>query len=188
VLATSTNGGTSWRELHPRGLPNIPVAALAIAPGSSRPIFALLRTGALYRSTDGCRSFQLLASKVAGTSFALAVTREGHFVAGDMTTGSYVSPDGKVWHRTRFADARGGRMVMEYAVRPTSGREDVLMTAYGILKSADGGETWKTALKSKVMFGPVAWAPSNPDLAYAIGWDRSVWRTDDGGKSWTRVR
>jgi hypothetical protein len=37
------------------------------------------------------------------------------------------------------------------------------------------------------MFGPVAWAPSTSDVAYAVGFDRSVWRSADGAKSWTKV-
>jgi hypothetical protein len=42
-------------------------------------------------------------------------------------------------------------------------------------------------LKSKIMFGPVAWAPGTAAIAYAVGWDRSVWRSDDGGNTWTHV-
>jgi photosystem II stability/assembly factor-like uncharacterized protein len=37
------------------------------------------------------------------------------------------------------------------------------------------------------MFGPIAWAPESPDLAYAVGWDHSVWRSADGGKTWKHI-
>ena len=77
-------------------------------------------------------------------------------------------------------------MVMEYAVQPTDSTR-VLMTAYGVEMSTDSGKTWHVALKSNVMFGPVAWAPTKSDVAYAVGFDRSLWRSDDGGKSWTKV-
>jgi photosystem II stability/assembly factor-like uncharacterized protein len=53
--------------------------------------------------------------------------------------------------------------------------------------STDGGKTWHVALKSKAMFGPVAWASNTRGVAYAVGFDRSVWRSDDGGESWTAV-
>ena len=36
------------------------------------------------------------------------------------------------------------------------------------------------------MFGPVAFARVG-DVAYAVGFDHSLWRTDDGGKTWTNV-
>ena len=53
--------------------------------------------------------------------------------------------------------------------------------------SSDGGRTWHPTLKSDVMFGPVAWVPKKPNVAYVVGFDRSVWRTVDGGKSWAKV-
>jgi photosystem II stability/assembly factor-like uncharacterized protein len=38
------------------------------------------------------------------------------------------------------------------------------------------------------MFGPVAWSASSKDTAYAVGFDGSVWKTDDAGKTWSKVR
>jgi photosystem II stability/assembly factor-like uncharacterized protein len=60
------------------------------------------------------------------------------------------------------------------------------MTSYGVLLSTDGGKTWHPVLKTKVMFGPVAWA-ANTTVAYAVGFDQSIWRTDNGGQTWTKV-
>ena len=73
-----------------------------------------------------------------------------------------------------------------YATQP-SDPNHVLMTAYGVVSSNDGGMTWHPALRSKVMFGPVAWAPGQSGTAYAVGFDRSLWRSVDGGKTWTPV-
>lgn len=56
-----------------------------------------------------------------------------------------------------------------------------------IERSTDGGKTWHLALKSSVMFGPVAWAPQESKIAYAIGFDRSFWRSADGGLTWKQV-
>jgi hypothetical protein len=127
-----------------------------------------------------------VAATVGGTPWAIAVTDKHHFVTGDMTSGSYLSSTGDRWLRTNFVDPKGGAMVMEYAVQPTDAHH-ILMTSYGVLASQDAGKTWSVALKSKVMFGPVAWALSTPTVAYAVGWDRSLWRSDDGGRSWRRT-
>jgi photosystem II stability/assembly factor-like uncharacterized protein len=118
--------------------------------------------------------------------WAIAITQGNRFVGGDMDSGAYVSTNAKAWHRTPFKDSKGGRMVMEYAVKPGDS-SDVLMSSVGVLRSTDGGTTWHTALKSTTMFGPVAWAPSSGDVAYAIGFDRSLWRSEDGGKTWKQV-
>ncbi len=186
VVAVSTDGGKTWQVLHPRGLPSVTVQAMAVDPANSTALYALLNTGGLYRSADGARSFELVSSKFGVAPWALAITQGHPSLAGDMDGGPYTSTNGKAWQRTAFKDARGGRMVMEYAVQPTDSTR-VLMTSIGIVMSTDGGKTWHVVLKSDVMFGPVAWAPTKSDVAYAVGADRSVWRSDDGGKSWTKV-
>jgi photosystem II stability/assembly factor-like uncharacterized protein len=186
VFAESTDGGKTWQELAPRGLPDVTVQALAVDSAKTAALYALLNTGRLYRSTDGARSFRLVSSKLGAPSWALAITQNSHFVAGDMDHGNYLSTNGQRWQRTAFADSRAGKMVMEYAVQPTDSAR-VLMTSYGVEMSTDSGKSWHVALKSNVMFGPVAWASETSGVAYAVGFDRSVWRSADSGKSWTKV-
>ena len=186
VLAVSNDGGKTFKLLHPTGLANVTVQALAVDPTRSATLYALLNDGRLYRSTDGARSFELVTPKVGITPWAIAVTQGNHFVGGDMDNGGFASANAKTWQRTRFTDSRGGRMVMEYAVDP-SDAANVLMTSAGIERSTDGGKTWHLALKSNVMFGPVAWAPQQSKIAYAVGFDRSFWRSDDGGETWKPV-
>jgi photosystem II stability/assembly factor-like uncharacterized protein len=186
VLAESTDGGKTFRLLHPKGLENASIQALAVDPAKSTTLYALLTDGKLFRSTDGARTFELVTPKVGISPWAIAVTQGNRFVGGDMDSGGFASANGKSWQRTPFTDSRGGRMVMEYAVDP-SDASNVLMTSVGILRSTDGGKTWHLALKSNVMFGPVAWAPQQSKIAYAVGFDRSFWRSDDGGQTWTQV-
>jgi hypothetical protein len=186
VLAASTDEGETWQQLHPRGLPSLDVQALAVDPANARALYAVPRAGGVYRSTDGGRSFKLVTPKVGGTPWALAVTQSGHLIAGDMTTGSYLSARGKTWQHTPFIDPQGTFMVMEYAVQPTDLKR-ILMTSYGVVMSTDSGKSWHVVLKSKAMFGPVAWAPHTTGVAYAVGWDRSVWRSADNGENWTKT-
>ena len=186
ALAVSTDDGKTWQDLHPRGLPNASVQALAVDPANSTALYALLNTGGLYRSTDGAQSFQLVSSKLGVAPWAIAITQAGHFVAGDMDSGSHVSANGKAWQQAPFKDSNGGRMVMEYAVQPTD-LTRVVMTSRGIEVSSDGGKTWHAALNSSVMFGPVAFAPSKTAVVYAVGFDRSLWRSDNGGVSWKKL-
>ena len=186
VFAASTDGGVTWRLLHPTGLPNVAVQALAVDPTSPKTLYALLNTGKLYRSTDDGSSFRLVTSRLGIPPWALAITQNSHFVGGDMDAGPHTSTNGTAWQPTAYTDARGGHMVMEYAVQPNDTAR-ILMTSIGVELSPDGGKTWHPALKSTVMFGPVAWAASKPQIAYAVGFDSSIWRTADGGTTWIEV-
>jgi photosystem II stability/assembly factor-like uncharacterized protein len=186
MFLVSTNEGSTWSALSPTGLPAVGVQALAVDPVSPSTLLAVVRGGALYRSTDGGTSFRKLSPKVGGTGWAVAQTDGGQLVSGDMTTGSYVSADGKSWSKTGFADSRGSKMVMEFAPQPGDPGH-ILMSAYGVESSSDGGKTWQPVLRSKVMFGPTAWAPGDAKIAYAVGFDRSLWRSDDGGVTWKKV-
>jgi photosystem II stability/assembly factor-like uncharacterized protein len=67
----------------------------------------------------------------------------------------------------------------------------------GIYKTVDGGENWKyMGLPSSERIGRILIDHANPDIVYAavMGalWgdseERGVYKTTDGGKSWTKVR
>jgi photosystem II stability/assembly factor-like uncharacterized protein len=188
LLTVSTDGGKSWQTLHPKGLPNVSLQALTVNPSGGSDLYALTTTGKLFRSTDGAKSFTLVSPKLGVPPWALAQTTNGQFVAGDMDNGASLGANAKAWKKESFKDPRGTKMVMEYAVQP-SDASHVLMTSYGVEASTDGGKTWHVVLKSPVMFGPVAWAAgSSSNTAYAIGFDGSLWRTDDGGKTWAPIK
>jgi photosystem II stability/assembly factor-like uncharacterized protein len=186
ALVVSTDDGKTWQKLDPSGLPKVTVQALAVDPASSGSLYALLNDGRLYRSTDGGGSFALVSPKLGVAPWAFAITKDNGFVAGDMDSGPFRGTSAGAWKKTAFSDGKGGSMVMEYAVHPTDFAR-VLMSSYGVVISTDGGTTWHRSLKSDVMFGPVAWAPDKGEIAYAVGFDRSLWRSDDGGKTWTKV-
>jgi photosystem II stability/assembly factor-like uncharacterized protein len=180
VFAVSLDGGRTWRATQPAGLPSLDVHGLAVDPANPRVVYAQIAMTGLYRSTDGGRSFHVVSRDVNGPMMSVAVTPAGKLIVGDMTRGIYLSTTGRRWLHT----ATG--MVMGLAVDPRDANK-VLATGDGVAISEDGGRTWSAALRSKVMFGPVAWSPSNPNLAYAVSDDRSLWRSLDGGKTWTRT-
>ncbi|MBI3716746.1 MAG: glycosyl hydrolase [Betaproteobacteria bacterium] len=65
----------------------------------------------------------------------------------------------------------------------------------GVYKSMDGGKTWKNlGLKASEHIGKIVIDPKNTDIVYVAaqgplwssGGDRGVYKTSDGGKTWTR--
>lgn len=66
----------------------------------------------------------------------------------------------------------------------------------GMYRSTDGGHSWtKIGLEGSERINRIALHPTDPDIAYVSalgplwndGGERGVYRTTDGGKSWTRV-
>ena len=180
VLAESIDGGKTWRALRPKGLPGLDVHGLAVDPRNPKTVYVQIASTGLYRSTDGARSFRVVSRDVNGMMMAVAVTPVGHLVVGDMSRGIFTSTTGNHWLHT----ANG--MVMGLAADPYDAAR-IVATGRGIAISTDAGRTWAAALSSKVMFGPVAWSPQNPKLVYAVGYDRTLWRSLDAGRSWKKV-
>lgn len=66
----------------------------------------------------------------------------------------------------------------------------------GVYKSEDGGKTWKNVgLKLSEHIGMIAVDPNNSQVVYvaaygplwSAGGDRGIYKTTDGGKTWTRI-
>ena len=181
VLAKSTDGGETWQDVVPDGLPHLDVHGFAADPRDQKTLWAALAGQGLYRSSDGGESFSLVSREVGPGVMALAVTHDGRVLAGDMQRGLFVSSnDGKRWKVTLPA------ALMGLAVSP-SDRKRVIATGQAILLSEDGGRTWDEVLPLGEGAGPVAWAPSEPGTAYVVGFDKTLYKTTDGGETWSPV-
>ncbi len=74
----------------------------------------------------------------------------------------------------------------------------------GLYKTSDGGQTWQLVkfISPQAGFIDVAMDPSNPEVLFAASWQRArgpyflnsggpgsaLWKTTDGGKTWTEVK
>jgi photosystem II stability/assembly factor-like uncharacterized protein len=112
---------------------------------------------------------------------AVAVTPSGVVLAADMQDGLLSSRDsGRTWTRVLTAP------VMGISVNPVDAKL-VLAAGAGIFRSADGGQTWQQVFALSEGLGPVAWAPSDSQVAYAVGYDGDLYTTRDGGTTWRAV-
>ena len=132
-------------------------------------------------------------------------------IASSQGDGVYKSTDGgRNWTHLGFEDTR---QIGEIRIHPTN--PDVIWVAAqgntyddaddgGVYKSEDGGETWRRVLTpDNTTTGVVDLAldGSNPRILYAALWDNQrtpwalrsggdgsgIWRSRDGGESWTRL-
>jgi photosystem II stability/assembly factor-like uncharacterized protein len=181
VFARSTDGGATWRDVRSEGLPSLDLHGFAVDPNDAQTLYAAVAGQGLYRSRDAGQSFERISRQVGGAVMALAVTADGRILAGDMQQGLLISSDvGKSWKPALRAGLMG------LAISPDD-PNTVVATGPGILLSRDGGRTWDEVLAVAEGAGPVAWSPSDPDVGYAVGFDRKLYRTSDRGQSWQPV-
>src|SRR6266542_1390769 len=181
VFKKSMDGGATWDDVRPAGLPSLDIHGFAVDPRNARILYAAGAGQGLYRSRDGGRSFSLVSSQVGGNVMALAVLPDRRILAGDMQQGLLESVDGGAGWKPRLR-----AQLMGLAVNPNDPRR-VLASGAGIALSTDGGRTWRSVLDLPGGAGPVAWSQSNPQLAYAVGFNRTLYRSADGGETWSAV-
>lgn len=182
VLSRSVDGGANWEEVRPSGLPSLDVHGFAVDPRDPSRLLAAIAGEGLFRSTDGGKSFTLLSRQVGPGVMALAILPNGRVLAGDMATSTLVasSDSGSTWKPLIRAS------VMGLAVDPADPKR-MIASGPGVLLSSDGGASWRQTLKLDAGSGPVAWSKSNPEAAYVVGFDRSLYRSTDAGATWKQV-
>lgn len=141
-----------------------------IVAGEPGVIYAGSQPSALFRSTDGGRSFELVR-------------------------GLWDHP-----HRTEWGAGFGGQAIHTILPHPTDpARVLVAMSTGGVYRTSDGGETWAPANKGiKAYFMPDPWPEfgqcvhrvardgADPDRLYAQN-HHGVYRSTDGGDSWQSI-
>lgn len=128
------------------------------------------------------------------------------YYAGSASGGIFKTTDGGTHWRPIF-DGQPVSSIGSIAVAPSdtnivwAGTGEISIRSnvsqgMGIYKSTDAGHTWKCmGLKKTGRIGRVLIHPQNPDIVFAAAMghcygpqqERGVFRTSDGGKSWSRV-
>lgn len=185
VLARSGDGGSTWDDLQPSGLPSLDVHGFAVDPQSSR-LWAAVAGAGLYHSGDDGRTFSLVTKEVGAGVMGLEVLPGGRILAADMQAQKLLSSDdsGKTWSTPL------DRPVMSVSAAPDDPKlllASVLGNDAGIVRSADGGQSWSPVLTLPEGAGPIAWSESEPTTAYVVSLDRTLFHSTDAGLTWQQV-
>jgi photosystem II stability/assembly factor-like uncharacterized protein len=165
-LDSATNAGLRWRQIGPANMAGRIVDVEGI-PSPSRTFYVSTAGGGLWKTSNGGLTFRpvLDTSRViSGGDLAIAPsdTNTIYWGTGEPNTRNSISPGG------------------------------------GIYKSTDGGKSWTylDALRGSQHIGRIVVHPTNPNVAWVAalgpawrtGGERGLYKTTDGGKTFTCVK
>ena len=175
----TTNGGTTFKPLF-QNERVVSMGMLAIAPSDSNQIWAgtgepnsrntISPGGGIYKSTDGGEHWTLMGLEKTEHIGRIVVHPTNPNIV-------YVAAVGAAWRSN---------------------------PERGLYKTEDGGKTWKLIkfISDKAGFVDVVMDPTNPNVLFAASWERvrgpyfltsggpgsALWKTTDGGSTWTEVK
>ena len=182
VLERSEDGGRTWTEVRPEGLPGLDVHGFAVNKDGGT-VYAAIAGEGLYRSDDGGDVFRRISEDVGPGVYALAVTNDGVLLAADGERGVLANTAGGGGEWTESLDMPTIGLASNALDPP---RQRILAAGEAVQLTSDGSE-WERVLRVEEGTGPVAFAPSDPEIAYAVGFDRTLYRSEDGGRTWAAV-
>src|SRR6516164_9106207 len=182
--------------------------AALLCPALAAPASAPATTAAVNPSLFGALQWRGIGPYRGGRALAVAG------IPGDASTFYFGAVAGGVWKTTDggntwqpLTDGTPISSVGAIAVAPSN--RDVIYVGTGeaaprgnmtygdgVYKSVDGGKTWShIGLKDTRQIGALIVDPGNPDIvlvaalghAFGPNSERGVFRTTDGGRSWTKV-
>jgi photosystem II stability/assembly factor-like uncharacterized protein len=211
ALFRSDNGGTRWARA--RSASDSFLSALAV--GASSDLFAgvpfQIPRGPVEYSTfktpDGGASWKLVLDYlhvdvlqiVAAPSDLATIYLKGLHPGGAIQEIYRSTDNGETWEQRAAFDPASNCGLEDLAVAPSSAM--VLYLATGrfnaatsgcersVIRSGDGGATWTAADAGLPDLGvvPLAVDPADPGRVYAGTAGDGVWKSADGGQSWSRA-
>jgi len=178
------------------------ITAIAASPSSPRTIYvATAVPGGVYRTDDGGVSWSAVAAGLPEgpvgsmiSFFPLAVDPASPKTAYIGWRMMFLPPFSQLSRTNLYRTLDGGSSWLflpvdaGYAltIDPSSPATLYLATSLGIRRSDDRGESWRGP------FGPsdardLALDPSSSSTIFAASWDSGVFRSADGGISWTAI-
>ncbi len=229
-LWKTEDGGTTWRPVTDGKIASSSVGAVAVCEADPDVVYIgtgetelrgnVMQGDGVYKSTNGGRTWTHMGLKetqnisrirVHPTDCNTAwVAAFGVHSMPNPERGVYKTTDGgESWEQVLFRDDRSG--AVDLSVHPSN--PDIIYAALweawrkswgmssggpgsGLFRSNDGGESWteitrNPGLPQEGLIGKigVAVSPVDPNRVYAIveNEEGGVFRSDDGGDSWTRT-
>ncbi len=216
-VAVSVDGGRNWTPSN-SGMPESAVTHILLDPRSpkgQRTLYAAAFGRGVYKSTDNGRSWSLknrglapdprqqpfawrLSQDPEGILYLVIARRSERGRIGDADDGAiYRSTDGaEQWTPLPLPNGTNGPTSITVDLKNS---KRLYLSAWGLASpggdtgggifiSNDSGQTWAPVLRQAQHVYDVTIDPRKPDTMYACGFDQGVYRSDDRGTTWRRLR
>lgn len=186
----SSPDGDRWQKLANVLEPPVDFHAMTVSQADGKTLYGWdSRSGKTLRSLDGGPTWQELSMKGTGGSvFSFAAPLSLGVVLAGTPSGLFRSTDqGNSWKRN---PSLGDGYVVSVAADPNDANHLLASTERGVKITKDGGATWTPSLGGvppNVAVTSLAISPVDGEVAYAAD-AMTIFKTVDGGKSWTVVR
>jgi photosystem II stability/assembly factor-like uncharacterized protein len=164
------SGGSSWVGLTYPEAPLVETYSVAVNPSDAKIVIASDELmGSVYRSQDGGFSWVKVHQLETGGTFG----RHG-------------------FKRIVFATSNNEIVYAGACVDHVTLNGDTSKKSYGVFKSVDGGITWDYAYHegdaiSDTCVNNLAVHPDDPQIVYAATANEGLYKTEDGGASWSHL-
>jgi photosystem II stability/assembly factor-like uncharacterized protein len=192
-LFKSTDGGINWTSIS-NGITYYTLNALVIDPGNPGVVYAAHGGGGVFKTTNGGDNWSNASTGISSASNTTALAIDpSHpstlFVAtSNYPSGNslYKTDDGGA-HWNLSNDGLPGGIITLIVVNPANSSEVFAGTTNGIFKSTDGGAHWSIAGLTGTSFTRMQINPNNPSIIYAGTKGIGVYRSVNGGATWSQV-
>ncbi|GBF04830.1 BNR/Asp-box repeat-containing protein [Deinococcus aerius] len=181
VLKVSRDGGTTWQDAGFGTLPGTDIHGFVALPGRPGVWYANIAGRGLYRTENG-QDWRFVSPETAGVmALAAGPGETPRLYALSMGEGLIVSDDGTTWQRAGDAPQAAG---LGLDVHPVSGNVYLAGPA-GVARSEDRGASWMNlGLPEGALL--VTADPRDETRLYAAGESGLLYRSVDGGKTWSQ--
>jgi photosystem II stability/assembly factor-like uncharacterized protein len=192
-VVKSVDGGRTWAASG-RGIVSTLIPSIALAPGSSKVIYAG-GYGQVFKSTDGGRSWRLQRGLGTEPVDTLVVDpRNGQrLYAAESWHGAVFTSSDAGAHWTRMQTPFPSSGVRALAIDPKRPRIIYLADCGGacsggtLQKTDDGGASWRTITGIHWSVQSLAIDPQHPAIVFAGTMRGDIFRSSDGARTWQHV-